>query len=212
MKNIHYILVYLISQTIFSQSNFEINKQLGIPDSLSYTKELRIYISDSFDKESELWRLYKNDMEWVIETHRYFESPKTYQIVEYDEESKQKDSIGLTVHKPTKIRIPTPDDMELKWLKLLATKILEMPKIEEIEWKFNEPMIEYVDGKYVMTQLIHLPPNDGVTYKIQIRNDGTFNQILISNPDFYFETYPHLDEIEYLRNFFEIIQGIFIKN
>ncbi|WJS95522.1 hypothetical protein NYQ10_03505 [Flavobacterium johnsoniae] len=178
---LYFIFFFLIIFKSFGQEVSEINKALGISDSLEYQQEIRIY-KNSIGNNTVIFRMYKEKNNWLGE------------ISYYDSRLKQITKINGIVFPKEKIGKLKPVDPELIWLKILMTNVEFLPNIKDISYKFGTPKIEFEKGEPTIVTKKRLVV-DGEGYDVYIRNRKTKNSFYFDNPKTYLKYYPTVDEL-----------------
>lgn len=107
-----------------------------------------------------------------------------------------------------KIDSLTSIDFDLLWLKIQQTKVENIPKKSNIQYKLMEYKIVEEDGKKRLARLISMVDHD-VNIKIYFKNDDTHN--FIEYPHFYYElqNYKDVDELQYIFELIKLIRTEF---
>jgi hypothetical protein len=167
-----------------AQSVSEINKVLGISDTLSYKNEIRIYKKYSTTYNSEIFRMYnKGDDNWIAEIYYY--SDKFKDVTKIDQEVFPKEKVGKLI----------PKNPNLIWLNLLLTNVEYLPSISSIKYKLETPYIDLEKGEYQIVKKKTLVL-DGETYQIFFRSPEVKNYFTFDNPESYLKKYPNVDELQ----------------
>jgi len=167
----------------FGQQVSEINKVLGISDTLENEQEIRIYKDYSTTNQIDVFRIFKDSKnEWVV--YKFWYSKNLKSVSKIDEIRFPKEIVG-------KLK---PKDAELIWFNILMTNVEFLPNMETIRYKFGKPKINSDRGergifrteKYVL---------DGVVHKVYVRNGKNTNNFSFDNPKTYLKYYPTVDEL-----------------
>ncbi|KOS04676.1 hypothetical protein AM493_00430 [Flavobacterium akiainvivens] len=170
----------------YSQTPAEINKALGLPDSLAYESEIRVYKDRGISNCSQVFRFYKDGKEWKAALYYFFTGGKT-------------NTTDMFINK----------NLDGVWWDILNTNILYIPDEKEIKYKLEKRSKgrteEGVNGYFTT----HTAISDGTGYEIFIRSFNEQNHINYSNPESYLKIYPGVDELEFIRDLLDIIRTDF---
>ncbi len=184
--------MFLITN-LFSQSIKEINKNINIPDSLTYKNEIRIYKKISISNGTDIFRMYKDEKnKWNV---------KLYSYVSFTESS----------YKPEfKIQdLKSSTDLKLIWLYFLGSHLEYLPSINQINYKLQgEPSYTIEDGQYTVSHSM-ISINDGDEYVAFIRNGNIRNRIEFNNFESYLKEYPDVDELIFYAKIISLIKKEF---
>lgn len=196
------ILFLLVSIGVSAQNIAEINADIGIPDSLAFNKEIRIYQSHGTTNYSSLFRMYEDEFEkWNTEFYEHF--------------AKIEGVVELRIKK----ELLTPkDDYDYVFLNLIRSHIMDLPEFENITWKlikrndvekvkdiYRGETIEY----YEYPRISRLIVLDGLGFRIQAKNEDKSNSFDYPNPEGYLKHFPDIDELIYMNEILTIIKDEF---
>lgn len=193
MKKIILIVFLLISIKNFGQ-NYSMNKVAKIPDTITNFSEIRIYSIPALTNGWQIFRMYKTseDANWKIEIIKNISESRT-QIEELNSQT----------------------NLDIVWLKILQTDILDLPDWESIQYKFKKDRsIELEDGKFI-DNYATVGIMDGIGYKVMIKNNKEFNEINYSNPEGYLKHFENIDELISFKSLLDVVRnefGIWTKN
>ncbi|MGY5353470.1 hypothetical protein [Wenyingzhuangia sp. IMCC45467] len=211
LKILFIIYFFIGFLNAFSQEIKEIDSILKIENFKHFSKELRVYIFESFSENCMFYRIYQNELnQWKIE--EYFVHPELESLTYINENDFLNDSIIKKSYKPerfTKKNIKPNKNFDFEWLNLLTTNILEIPDLSEYEYKLNKKSVEKINGKYEIIEEEVIGITDGKTYIIKIKNEENLNELILHNPYSYIKFYPEVDELNYLSNFLTKFKDIF---
>jgi hypothetical protein len=207
------LLFILYSSFTFGQE-FQNSEFDSLFNSKIHKNEFRIMKDASIMNELILIRIYQETSDnWILE--KYFSNGKGYEQIIFNEINESSGEIKqdtLFINNNRKVLHKNLGKEFYKdWLELLTTNILELQKLDEIEYKLGKKEIIFENGIYQIIEEVILGPNDGNYYVIEIKNEDQFNRIEISNPSFYIKSFPEIDEFIYLDRFFKKFENI-IKN
>ncbi|MES2485037.1 MAG: hypothetical protein V4581_03700 [Bacteroidota bacterium] len=187
MKYSILITIFFISTTAFCQTPADINKAIGLPDSLSYVREIRVYKDRGTSNYAPVFRFYEyEEGKWKAELYNYFVGGKN-----------------------AKTDITSSKDLNYIWNDILNDHILVMPNQDKIAYKLEFPSeIIVEDGKY-NSIVRHVTIMDGAEYEIFIRSGAKQNHINYSNPESYLKHFPGVDELESVVVLINIIRNDF---
>lgn len=203
MRKILALLLLLPSFIIYAQDWSEINADLGISDSLINQREIRIYRSLNTTNYTSLFRMYETE-------------PDAWTAVHYEHWATVE---GVVEMKTEKTVLTSKHNMEYVYLNFLRSYILDLPDHDEIDWKLMErgkiELVERVtrrDEKPIkewdlMRRLSVVM--DGTGYYFQAKNPRKYNEFAFSNPFFYRDQYPKIDEPHYVCEIINIIRDEF---
>ena len=195
-KFLIYIII-LFSIQLKAQNVAEVNKALNLPDTLSYKKEIRIYMTYETTYSIEIFRMYdEGNNNWKVEILYYstqFKNATKIDVFEFPRETTGK---------------LKPKNANLIWLQLLLCDIEYLPSIENIKYKLKESSISIEDGDYDIVEkhsLIH----DGNSYNVFVSNIESKNYFTFDNPENYLKSYPNVDELQSYTKLLSIIKKEF---
>jgi len=185
------ILVFLICN-LYSQDYKKINKFVNISDSLTFTKELRIYKHFSTSNGSEVFRIYQlKDKTWRIELYRFYDAITPNEKPKFTLEYLHSDS-----------------NLNQFWFIILDTHAEFLPDIKAIDYKLKEKTIFESDkDEYGSTKKIAFI--DGIGYIAFIKNYNKVNQFSFANAEGYLEYFPEVDELNSYSSLLKLIRTEF---
>jgi hypothetical protein len=201
MKNIQILILFLVSIGVSAQNISEINTDLKLSDSLTYTTEVRIYKTVDTTNYSSLYRMYKDESKkWKIEFYKHYTKVR-----------------GKSKLQTERQILTAENNTDSIYRSLVRSYILELPNQSEIEWKMiRRGSIEKIErfrkGKKKITyelfnRSIHY--TEGINYTIQARDWNGGNEFEYSNPDKYLEYYPDINELIYVCEILNSIRDEF---
>ena len=180
-KNICTVLILFFSSFVFGQK-FEKSTYDSLIGHSKYDRELRIRTEISVSNDYKMTRIYQDSSDnWVLEKHLSNSESVT-------------NNLGKEFYK--------------SWLELLTTNILDLPNLEEIQYKLGTKKVIQENGQYEMIEEVVIGPNDGIHYIIEMKDQNKFNRLEISNPYFYITKFPNVDEFKYLDRFLKLFKEI----
>lgn len=197
MKTIFISILFLIVSISSAQTVSEINIFIGIPDSLEYASELRIYKRYSTTNGTEIFRIYNNGKEYKADFYRYYHT-----VPEYVEKSSF-----------TKTDLKGNLSNEMAWMRIEISGIEHLPEWEMFEYKFKMPEIVFSEGSYVY-QTTTMAISDGVGYSMFYKSGKVKNHIEYGNPESYLRRFPGVDELEMFSKMLDVVRkdfGIWIE-
>lgn len=185
------ILVFFICN-LYSQGYKKINKITNIPDSLTFTKELRIYKHFSTSNGSEVFRIYQSkDKTWKIELY------KIYDALSSNEKPKS-----------TSESLISNSNLNQFWARILDTHAEFLPDIKAIDYKLKgKTVFESDSDDYGSTKKIAF--TDGIGYIVFIKNYDKVNQFSFANVEEYLEHFPEVDELNSYSSLLNLIRTQF---
>ena len=193
MKKLFILIIILSNSTIFGQNLTQIDKNIGLADSLTYNKEIRIYRTSGMNNHMGIFRMYQDSKEkWKAEfIDHYAEVPNQAEL------------------KIEKRKLKSKSKMNLVWLEIQKTNIQDLPNMTDIEWKLKkEPVIHEMDGEKVLswkqTSIL-----DGLGYDVHFRGGKFFNRVYYSNPESYLRIYENVDELIYFSELLNLLRTEF---
>jgi len=192
MKNL-YIFLLLVSSSLFSQTVTEINKIIGIPDSLNFNREIRIYKGFGITNGTEIFRFYKTNIkEWKAELYKYYHSTK----------SGEKPRFELKT-------LNSKSDSDFVWFSALATNVEYLPNAESIQYKLKDKAkVVMENGECVSVQTVTYIM-DGTSYDFFVSSNEKQNYVYYANPEGYLKKYPDVDELQYVCELINIVKQEF---
>lgn len=183
MKSALTLMLFLLFIGITAQNLSEVNKDLSLPDSLTYKNEIRIYQGGGKVNFVSLFRMFKDESgKWTAEFYENYNKKRTLKY---------------------------KNDLEFIWKNILRTKIEFLPNMNDIFYKLSDRgKVELVGGKYEINQKLILIC-DGLGYKVQIKTDNKINTVNYSNPRAYFKHYQEVDELIYFNELLNLIKSEF---
>jgi hypothetical protein len=192
MKTILIILSFLLSSVASAQTVQEINAFIGIPDSLEYSSELRIYKRYSTTNGTEIFRIYNNGKEYKAKFYRYLGMVASCVYERSFTEADLKGNLGN----------------ERAWMEISVSGIEHLPQWEMFEYKFKKPEIVFYEGCYAY-QTRRVAVLDGVGYNVFYKSAKANNHIEYGNPESYLEKFPGVDELEMFSQMLNTIREEF---
>lgn len=213
-KTIWTLLILTFSSFVFGQE-FEKSMYDSLIDGKSYNKELRIRTEISVLSEHKLIRIYQDSSQiWFLEKYISNGQRDEYLIVEELDEFNETTTKNLTYLTHTK-KIITKNlgkRFYKSWLELLTTNILDLPSLQNIQYKLGIKKVIEENGQYEIIDEVVIGPNDGIHYIIEMKDRNQFNLVEIDNPSFYITSFPKIDEFKYLDKFLNLIEEILESN
>ena len=200
MKKTYLIAFILISTIVSSQNISEINSDIKLADSLNYKTEIRIYQNLGITNYSSLFRMYKDEKDWIVEFYKH------YAKVE-----------GITELKIEKQTLKSKNDMQFVLLNLIRSNILNLPSLEEIRWKLikrGNVELKKTKERGEIIEEYDLENNkmlimDGESFKIQVNCWNKKNEFKFSNPNIYLKEFPEVDELIFMSEILNIVRDEF---
>jgi len=203
MRKIFVILLILPFGEILAQNWSEINSDLGISDSLTHRREIRVYQSVGATNYTSVFRMYETDPDnWTAEFLEHWRKVD-----------------GVMEMKTEKTSLDSNSEMEFVYLNLFRSHIFDLPSINDISWKLVErgkiekvERIRYRNEEPIMEWEIlstQSMPLDGTGYYFQTKNQHKSNEFNFGNPHFYRDKYPEIDEPKYVCEIIKIIRAEF---
>ena len=187
------LLSFYLGNSVVAQDLTRINKDLSLPDLLTYDREIRIYRGFGATNYTSIFRLYQNrTTEWRAEF--------------YEHNSKIE---GVTNLKTEKWVLKAKGNPEKIWLNFLRSHADVLPTQSDIQWKLaDRGEIREINGKLELmaNELVFA---DGIGYLIQLRNEHSRNEFGYSNPESSLEFYPEIDELIYVKEIIDIVRTHF---
>lgn len=191
-----FVLLILQFPYLLSQELLKFDSILKIENLEFHSREIRVYKNYSISTGLELFRMYYDEND-KINTEFYYTVARKLENGEIQ--------IRITNKKLDSFKNP-----KYIWLKLIYSDILHIPEFEEIRYKLK-PKAEVIldeNGELVVgtTTSIIL---DGVSFYVQISNNGITRDIEYPNPESYFKKFPNVDELIIFNDFLNIIKEEF---
>lgn len=201
MRKIRILILFVFSISASAQNVGEINADLNLSDSTFYDIEIRIYQGGGITNYSSLFRMYKDKTrKWTAEF--------------YDHYARVDGTTELTTKKRM---LKSESDMEFVFQNFVRSHILDLPSLNEIQWKL------LTRGKIEKVKRIHRGKEieeyelgnkkviitDGEGFKVQIKVGKRTNKFGFSNPDGYLMHYPEVDELIYMCEILNIVRSEF---
>lgn len=185
------ILVFFICN-LYSQDYKKINKVINIPDSLTFTKELRIYRHFCTSNGSEVFRIYQSkDKTWKIELYKIYDALSSNEKPKFTSES-----------------LISNSNLNQFWARILDTHAEFLPDIKAIDYKLKgKTVFESDSDDYGSTENIAF--TDGIGYKAFIRNYNEVNQFSFANAETYLKYFPEVDELNSYSSLLNLIRTQF---
>lgn len=193
MKNLIIMILILSSSSIFGQHLSELNQTIGLTDSLTNEKEVRIYKDFGDQSHTQVFRMYQDSSKiWRAELINY--------------KTRVPNPAKFNLHK--QILIPK-SEMDWIWLNIIKTNIQHLPNMSDIQWKLKEePEIKEINGEKQLIRKITLM-SGGEVFEVQIRLGDKSNRISYSNPDSYLRMYEGVDELIYFNELLNVVRTEF---
>ena len=190
-KRFSIILVFFICN-LYSQDYKKINKVINISDSLTFTKELRIYKNFSTTNGSEVFRIYQlKDKTWKIELYKFYDALSSNEKPKFTLESLNSDS-----------------NVNQYWIRILDTHAEFLSDIKAIDYKLKgKTVFESDTDNYGSNEKIVF--TDGIGYTAFIRNYNKVNQFSFSNAESYLKYFPDVDELNSYCSLLNLIRTQF---
>jgi len=186
------LLIIFFNGIIFGQNIEEINREINIPDSLTYNSEIRIYKDLSITNCTEIFRMYYSENKWNTELYKH------YAYVDKNNKLKVE-----------KIDLSTKQNLELVWLNILESNIEYLPSMGEIDYKLRgKGEFELYRGKYEISHS-KITITDGIVYQVFVKNGINKNEVKFDNPETYLKHYPQVDELISYVALLSIIKNTF---
>lgn len=186
MKKTFLLFLFFISLIVSAQSASEINTFIGIPDSLEYTNEVRVYKRYEITYSTEVFRIYNDGKEYKAELYHFHNDTKKF------EKTPLKGSLGN----------------ERAWMGISVSGIEHLPQWKMLEYKFKKPEIVFYEGCYAY-QTTSIAITDGVSYNVFYKSGMAENHIEYGNPESYLERFPGIDELEMFSQMLNTIRKEF---
>lgn len=185
------ILVFFICN-LYSQDYKKINKFINISDSLTFTKELRIYKNYSTTNGSEVFRIYQlKDKTWKIELYKFYDALSSNEKPKFTLESLNSDS-----------------NLNQYWTRILDTHAEFLSDIKAIDYKLKgKTVFESDKDDYGSRNKVAF--TDGIGYMAFIRNYDKVNQFSFANAEGYLEHFPEVDELNSYSSLLKLIRTEF---
>lgn len=185
------ILVFFICN-LYSQDYKKINKFINISDSLTFTKELRIYKNYSTTNGSEVFRIYQlKDKLWRIELYTFFDAITPNEKPKFTLEYLHSDS-----------------NLNQFWSRILDAHADFLPDIKAIDYKLKgKTVFESETDNYGSNKKIAF--TDCIGYTAFIRNFNKVNQFSFSNAESYLKYFPDVDELNSYCSLLNLIRTQF---
>lgn len=190
-KRFSIILVFFICN-LYSQDFQKINMVINIPDSLTFTKELRIYKHFGTSNGSEVFRIYQlKDKTWKIELYKFYDALSSNEKPKFTSEFLISDS-----------------NLNQFWARILDTHAEFLPDIKAIDYKLKgKTVFESDSDDYGSTKKIAF--TDGIGYIAFVRNYNEVNQFSFANAEAYLEHFPEVDELNSYSSLLNLIRTQF---
>jgi hypothetical protein len=190
------LLCLLLSSFVWGQTINEYDKTLKTHDLPFHEYEVRIYKKAATSAELELFRLYQDSNDtWKADLFTTIAS----------RENQDKFKIRIRKSKLNSLK-----NMELIWMSILDTHILDLPKWESFKYKLQKRNKNYQieDGEIVSTTS-NTMIMDGITYYVKIKAGRRENEFEYDNPESYLKIYPTVDELLSFKELIELIKNEF---
>ena len=190
MKKFIILILILSSSSIFGQSLSGLNQRIGLTDSLTNEKEIRIYKHYGESGEyKETFRMYQDSSKiWRAE------------LISYTTRAPNPGSLSLQ-----KQELKSNSDMDMVWLNIVKTNIQDLPNMSDIYWKLKEePVIEEINGvKELVWEITDI--FDGEGFEVQFRWGKRSNRIVYYNPESFLKMYENVDELIYFNQLLNVL-------
>lgn len=121
-----FLFLFLSTFNCFGQDISGINKELNLPDSLGFEKEIRIYKDYSNLTGLDIFRMYDNGKnDWTVVIYHYNKEFKS--VTKIEEVKFPKENIGNL----------KPKDAHTIWLNFLLSDIEYLPNLKDIDYKLK---------------------------------------------------------------------------
>ena len=193
MKNLIIIILILSSSSIFGQHLSELNQTIGLTDSLTNEKEVRIYKDFGDQSHTQVFRMYQDSSKiWRAELINY--------------KTRVPNPAKFNLHK--QMLIPK-SEMDWIWLNIIKTNIQHLPNMSDIQWKLKEePVIKEINREKQLIWKITLM-SGGEVFEVLFRLGDKSNRIFYSNPESYLRMYEGVDELIYFNELLNLVQNEF---
>jgi hypothetical protein len=191
-------LFFLLSLTqCFGQDISEINKNVNLPDTLEFEKEIRIYKDYSSLNGLDVFRMYDNGKNnWTVVIYYFNKELKS--VTKINKIEFPKENIGDL----------KPKDAYMIWLNLLLNDIEYLPSLKDIDYKLKTTSIEIEDGEKIILRR-KTSPLDGESYQVFVKNGKVENHFIFNSIDSYLKLYPKVDELISYNQILSIIRKEF---
>ncbi len=194
MKNLIILFLLVFSSSIFAQNLSDLNQIVGLTDSLTNEKEIRIYKSSGESGEyKDIFRMYQDSAKiWRAE------------LISYTTRAPNPARLSLQ-----KQELKSNSDMDVVWLNIVKTNIQHLPNMSDIDWKLKEDVvIKEINGKKELVWKITFI-TDGDSFEVQFRCGKKSNRIVYSNPESYLRMYENVDELIYFNELLNVLRTEF---
>lgn len=198
MKYNFFIIICMVSAMAFCQTPAQINKAIGLPDSLTYRNEIRIYQSYIITNGTDVFRMYEiEEHKWMAEHYLYTGAIESQDVEEHF----------------TKTELTTIKYLNFTWMDIYNTDIVFIPDAKTIGYKLKtKDKLIFEEGKYLYDTITG-SFNDGIGYEIFINYINYAkkysNYVAYSNPEAFLKEYPGVDELESVVGLINIIRNDF---
>lgn len=180
----------------FGQDISEINKNLELPQTLGFEKEIRIYKNYSITTKMEIFRMYdRGNNDWIVEIYYYSKKFQTATKIEEIVFPKEKGKLTLK-------------NANLIWLNILLCDIEYLPSLKDINYKLKSASIEFENGEYGILKKL-TKSLDGEHYVVFFKNGKVENEFNFDNPNTYLKYYPKVDELISYNRILSVIKKEF---
>lgn len=192
-----FVLLILQCSYLFSQELMKFDSILKIENRELHSREIRVYKNYSISTGLELFRMYYDEND-KINTEFYYTVARKLENGEI--------KIRIRNKKLNSFKNP-----EYIWLKLIYSNIIHIPDFDEIRYKLKPKgkVILNEDGELAVETTTPGIILDGVSFYVQIRNNGMIQDIEYPNPESYFKKFPDVDELIIFNDFLNIIKEVF---
>ena len=187
MKHI-FLLLLIVTASSLGQTVRDINKIIGVSDSISYNNEIRIYKGFGITNGASMVRIYEMSKdEWKAELYYYHKNE-----VEF-----------------TTIQLKNKRNFNYIWNDIFNTNVVYIPNQYQIEYKLvtrSKIVIENGEFGYETTTLAI---SDGTSYDIFVKLDKRINHVYYSNPEAYLKHFPEVDELQSVCQLLDVVKNEF---
>ncbi|MCU7615746.1 hypothetical protein NZ698_00930 [Chryseobacterium sp. PBS4-4] len=201
LRLLFFIFTILSINILTSQTIQEYDKFLKIENLKFNNNEIRIYKKYATSTGLELFRLYQDEKEnWKAE---FFETVA----------SKNNNDFKIRTRKS---KLNSLKNFELIWAQILDTDVIDLPKIEEFEYKLKKKNKDYqIEDGEIISSISRTAVMDGTSYSVKIKNALQENEFEYHNPESYLKIYPDVDELLSFQELLDLLRKdfkIFLKN
>ena len=190
-------LFVLANSVLFSQEIQKFDSILKIENLKLHSKEIRVYKDYSTSTGLELFRFFQDEHEkWFVEFY------------ETIAQNLGNNEFKIKIRKKN---LNSLKNLEVIWLNLYYSDIMDLPDFEEITYKLRPKKVEISieEGNLVMEKTNRSIILDGISYYVQINNGEKNKELEYPNPESYLKKYPEVDELISFEEFLNIIKEEF---